>query len=95
MHAVITMDQKVSKRTDKIFFDASMNARVKTFVVPYSARAMPGAPVAMPLTWRELGHTPSFHYTIANVPKLLARRGDIWADMPRRTQDVEQMLANG
>ena len=49
------MDQKVSKRTGKIFFDANMNARVKTLVAPYSARVIVGAPVAMPVTWEELG----------------------------------------
>jgi bifunctional non-homologous end joining protein LigD len=91
--AVITMDQKVSKRTGKIFFDANMNARVKTLVAPYSARAVAGAPVAMPLTWKELERASPLDYTIANVPQLLAKRGDLWTDMPYAKQDLEQVLA--
>jgi bifunctional non-homologous end joining protein LigD len=89
---VITMDQKVSKRTGKIFFDANMNARVKTLVAPYSARAVLGAPVAMPLTWAELERASPLDYTMSSVPRLLANRGDLWAAILDAKQDLERIL---
>jgi bifunctional non-homologous end joining protein LigD len=90
---VITMDQKTGARTGKIFFDANMNARVKTLVAPYSARAVPGAPVAMPLEWSELATATPLDYTIENVPGLLEKRGDLWRDFERRKQDIARALS--
>jgi DNA primase len=37
---VESFDVRVSKRTGRIFFDAGMNARVKTLTAPYSTRGI-------------------------------------------------------
>jgi bifunctional non-homologous end joining protein LigD len=92
--ATITMDQRVATRTGKIFFDAGMNARVKTLVAPYSTRGIHGAPVAMPLTWAELERASPLDYTISNVPNLLARRGDRWSGILEQKQDIQRALAS-
>ncbi|HYC47296.1 MAG TPA: hypothetical protein VED01_17615 [Burkholderiales bacterium] len=89
----ITIDWDTRKRTGKVFFDYTMNVRVKTLSVPYSVRAVPGAPVSMPLTWKELEKATPERYTIAAVPKLLAKRGDIWGDMLEAKQKLENVLA--
>jgi len=92
---MITMDQKVGKRTGRIFFDANMNARVKTLVAPYSTRGIDGAPVAMPLRWSDLAKSTPLDFTMSTVADILAKRGDLWHDFFDEKQDLESVLAGG
>jgi bifunctional non-homologous end joining protein LigD len=89
----ITIDWNVSRRTGKIFLDYNMNVRVKTLSAPYSPRAAPGAPVSMPLTWKALSSAKPFDYTMENVPAILGRKGDNWADILQAKQKLETLLA--
>ena len=92
---VVTMDVQVSRRAGRIFFDAGMNARVKTLAAPYSTRGIAGAPVAMPLEWDEVGRANPLDYTLATVPRILERRGDIWARLSEAKQDIAAVLRVG
>ncbi len=49
-----TATMSKAKRKGRIFIDWLRNQRGATAIVPYSARARPGAPVARPVTWEEL-----------------------------------------
>ncbi|MDD4802720.1 MAG: DNA ligase D [Syntrophomonas sp.] len=49
-----TSNVRKSQRTNKIFIDWIRNGRGATSVAPYSIRAKKGAPVSMPITWKEL-----------------------------------------
>jgi bifunctional non-homologous end joining protein LigD len=71
---VATMSK--AKRKGKIFIDWLRNQRGATAVVPYSARARSGAPVAVPIAWSELaGFEAANIFTIADGAKLLERAG--------------------
>jgi bifunctional non-homologous end joining protein LigD len=89
---LITIDWDTRRRTGKVFFDYTMNIRVKTLSAPYSVRAVPGAPVSMPLTWKALEKAQPLDYTMANVPALLAKKGDLWEDILTAKQDLAKVL---
>jgi len=93
--ALVTLDQRVGGRTGRIFFDYGMNARVKTLIAPYSPRAAPGAPVAMPIAWSALPDAMPLDYTMETVPGLLARDGDLWVDALRKPADLAQVIGAG
>jgi bifunctional non-homologous end joining protein LigD len=92
---LVTLDQRVAGRTGKVFFDYGMNARVKTLVAPYSVRGVAGAPVAMPIEWSALKATHPFDYTMDNAAGIVEQRGDLWADILSRKQDIESILSAG
>ena len=62
------------QRTGRIFIDWLRNQRGATAVMPYSARAREGAPVAAPITWDELDDFDSGHaFSIRDTDELLKR----------------------
>jgi bifunctional non-homologous end joining protein LigD len=72
--------------------DYNMNVRVKTLSAPYSVRGLPGAPVSMPLTWKELASAQPLDYTMRNVAELLAKRDDVWRNPLEAKQDLARIL---
>ena len=59
------------------------NGYAQTAVPPYAVRPRPGAPVATPIALEELSDSrlrPD-RWTITNVLRRLAAKGDPWADI--------------
>jgi bifunctional non-homologous end joining protein LigD len=85
-------------RRGRIYLDYLRNGRGATAVASYSLRSRPGAPVAVPLRWDELGRLKSGSaFDLATVPKRLARlKKDPWEGIDEITQDlaaVDEVLA--
>jgi bifunctional non-homologous end joining protein LigD len=81
-----TVEMRKAKRGDRVYLDVMRNAYAQTAVAPYAVRARRGAPVATPLEWDELHHRglrPDL-FTIRDIPKRVAERGDPWAELSRR-----------
>lgn len=69
---VATMSK--AKRKGRIFIDWLRNQRGSTAVLPYSARARAGAPVAVPIAWDELDGMDDAHpFGIADAARLVER----------------------
>jgi bifunctional non-homologous end joining protein LigD len=89
-----TLERSLKKRpAGRIYLDHLQNARGKSVVAPYSVRAQAGAPVSTPLEWREVQHP--LHprdFTLRNVPRRLARRGDPFAPVLTRGQRLGEAL---
>jgi len=63
-----------AKRTGRIFVDYLRNQRGATAVMPYSARAREGTPVAAPINWEELDEMKSgARFTVRDAGLLLDR----------------------
>ncbi|MFE0456207.1 non-homologous end-joining DNA ligase [Streptomyces sp. NPDC058914] len=50
----LTTAARKKDRGDRLYLDVQRNAYAQTAVAPYTVRALPGAPVATPLTWEQL-----------------------------------------
>jgi bifunctional non-homologous end joining protein LigD len=80
-----TTEFSKSERRGRLYLDVARNGYAQTVVAPYSVRARPGAPVAVPLEWDEL-ENPDLRpdrWTIRTIGERLAERGDPWAGIGR------------
>jgi bifunctional non-homologous end joining protein LigD len=77
-----------ARRHGRVFIDYLRNSRDATAIAPYSTRARPGAPVAVPLAWGELSSLKAANqYTVKNIAQRLSKLGaDPWAGMGRSRQ---------
>ncbi|BBD99473.1 DNA ligase D [Sphingobium amiense] len=86
---VATMSK--AKRRDRIFIDWLRNQRGSTAVLPYSARARPGAPVAIPLDWDELDGMKDAHpFSIGDADALIGRAASLkgWGFAAQKLPDI-------
>jgi len=92
----LTVEARKNARKGRLYLDVARNARGQTAVTPYSLRALPGAPVAVPLEWDEFRRTESARsYTLASVPRRLEKRGDPWKGMGREARSLDRAREAG
>jgi len=71
-----TINSRKDVRTGRIFIDYLRNDETASAVAAYSVRARQGAPVSMPIDWKELGDLRSG--SAFGMAETLKRRGDPW-----------------
>lgn len=88
--------QKMSKaeRTGRIFIDWLRNDGGSTAVAPFSLRARPGAPVAVPVSWDEVPHLPGANaFGMAEALERSWDRLDVPAPGTITTRSAERLAA--
>jgi bifunctional non-homologous end joining protein LigD len=89
-----TMERSLKKRKkNQIYVDYLQNSRGQTLACAYSARPRPGATVAAPLEWKEVkrGLSP-FDFTIRNMSKRVAKKGDLFKGTIGKAINIPQAL---
>lgn len=84
-------------RKNKIFVDYLRNGRGATSIASFSLRARPGAPVAMPLRWEELGKISGGNaFTLQSAQRRLKRlKQHPWGDFHDLLQNLDGLDFSG
>src|SRR4029077_21270944 len=82
-----------SLRKGRIFVDYLRNSLEQTSIAAYSTRARAGAPVSVPVSWRELGRTTGGNqYSVLTLMKRLrGLRQDPWQDLAKVRQKLPDL----
>jgi bifunctional non-homologous end joining protein LigD len=73
---IATIMRQVSRRDGRVYLDYLQNGSGKLIVAPFSVRPLPGAPVSVPLAWREVGANLDIRrHTIKTVPERMRKLG--------------------
>ena len=93
---ITTLERSLQKRDkNKIYLDYLQNRRGQTLASVYSLRPKNGAPVSMPLDWKEV--KPGLKPTDWNIENALARiekKGDLFLPVLKQKTDMLQALEN-
>ena len=84
---LITAEYRVARRpVGRVLVDYNQNAWGRTLASVYSVRPRPRAPVAAPVTWREVeGGVGIEDFRLDNMAARVAREGDLWKPLLART----------
>jgi bifunctional non-homologous end joining protein LigD len=95
-----SVERSPEKRQRKVYLDFLQNRKGQTMAAPYCVRPRPGAPVSMPLEWKEVkkGLDPS-KFTIRNALLRVDKKEDLWeplqeaegVDMARILEKLERL----
>jgi bifunctional non-homologous end joining protein LigD len=89
-----SLERNPAKRRGRVYLDYLQNREGATMAAPYVLRPREGAPVSMPLAWKEV--TPRLdplEFNIRTAPERLARKSDAWRDLFKKRLDLNAALA--
>lgn len=76
LHDVATIARAIGNRRGRVYVDYLQNGHGKLLVAPFSVRPRPGAPVSMPLAWREVNaRLDPARFTIRTALRRMERLG--------------------
>lgn len=86
----LTVEVRKARRGDRVFVDWLRNGYAQTAVASYSVRARPSAPIAAPVSWKELAD-PALgpqRYHLRNIRDRLDHVEDPWRGMRRHARSL-------
>lgn len=88
-----SLERLPKKRKGKVYIDCYQNNPGQTIAAPYCVRAKEGAPVSMPLAWKEVKKgIESEDFTIFNAKKRVEKTGDLFAGVLGHGANLEAAL---
>ncbi len=94
---LVSIDAEIEKRGGRLYLDHQQSFVGKSLVLPYSLRAVDGAPVSMPLDWSEIqkGLDPT-SFNLKTLRQRLDAKGDMAAPLfapAEKRGDLKAVLA--
>jgi bifunctional non-homologous end joining protein LigD len=84
-----TTEGRIANRHGRLYLDIGRNGYGQTMAAPYAVRALPGAPVSVPLDWSELDDFRPGRHTVRDIGDRLAAP-DPWAGMDDAASRLDQ-----
>jgi bifunctional non-homologous end joining protein LigD len=89
---IATIVRAVSDRDGKVYLDYLQNGHGRLLVAPFCVRALPGAPVSMPVEWSQVnGRLKLERFNIRSAVKWLRTHGDPLAGV--LTESIDMLAA--
>jgi bifunctional non-homologous end joining protein LigD len=84
-----TVEGRIANRHGRLYLDIGRNGYAQTMAAPYAVRALPGAPVSVPLDWSELDDFDPRRHTLRTIADRLAAP-DPWAGIDQAATRLDQ-----
>ena len=90
---IATITRVVEARQGRVYVDYLQNGHGRLLVAPFAVRALPGAPVSMPLRWAQVTKRLELsRFNIGTARKLMEKAGDPVAPVLTESVDLLQAL---
>jgi bifunctional non-homologous end joining protein LigD len=87
----LTTEARIADRHGRLFLDIGRNGYAQHMAAPYAVRALPGAPVSVPLDWSELDVFDPKRHTLRTIPERLAMP-DPWAGLGEAASTLDRAI---
>jgi bifunctional non-homologous end joining protein LigD len=85
----LTTEGRIADRGGRLYLDIGRNGYAQTMAAPYAVRALPGAPVSVPLEWSELEEFDPRRHTLRTIAERLDLQ-DPWAGLEQAACTLDQ-----
>jgi bifunctional non-homologous end joining protein LigD len=88
----LTTEGRIANRGGRLYLDTGRNGYAQHMAAPYAVRALPGAPVSVPLDWSELDEFDPRRHTLRTIGERLALP-DPWAGIGAAASTLDRAHA--